>query len=262
MGASGKTGRRVVQRLAGAGLPYRPAGRSTPEPFVWEQPSSWGAVLAGAGSAYVVHPELAATGAATLIGDFAAAAAAAGVAHLVLLSGRGEQGAIDSEQAVRESGVSHTIVRAGWFAQNYTEGLLLPGVLDGSIILPAGDVAEPVVDADDIADVAFAALTDPRHAGRTYEVTGARSLTFTEMAAVISAASGRRVSFVDAPPAAFRSGLATLVGDAQAAMFTALLQEIFDGRNEKPGTGVVDALGREPRDFTAFCHAAAGSGAW
>jgi uncharacterized protein YbjT (DUF2867 family) len=262
LGGRGKTGRRVIDRLSAAGVPWRAVGRSTTPPFVWEDPSTWSGALAGTGSAYVVHPELAMDGASDLIGAFAAAARAAGLTRLVLISGRGEEGARRSEQAVRDSGLEFTVVRASWFAQNYTEGLLLPGVLDGVIALPAGDVGEPIVDAEDIADVVFAALTDDRHAGRTYEVTGPRSLTFAEMAALTGAAAGRPVHYADVPPAAFQEGLTQLIGADQAKMFTALCQEVFDGRNEKPAAGVREALGREPRDFSEFCAAAAAAGTW
>src|SRR5690606_23415172 len=99
-------------------------------------------------------------------------AVAAGVTRLVLLSGRGEPLAEAAERVVRESGVAWTIVRCGWFMQNFSEGYLLEPVRDGVIALPAGDVAEPFVDAGDIADVAVAALTEDRHAGRLYELTG------------------------------------------------------------------------------------------
>ena len=63
-------------------------------------------------------------------------------------------------------------MRASWFAQNFSEGYLLEPLIDGGVALPAGDVPEPFVDADDIADVAVAALTEDGHAGQVYEVTG------------------------------------------------------------------------------------------
>jgi hypothetical protein len=54
---------------------------------------------------------------------------------------------------------------------------LLEHVLGGELRLPGGQVPTPVVDADDIAEVAVAALTDDRHVGQLYELTGPRSLT-------------------------------------------------------------------------------------
>jgi len=261
-GASGKTGRRVIDRLTAAGHDIRAVGRSSEPPFVWERPEIWAAVLAGARAAYVVHPELAAPGAAGVIAGFAAAAETAGVERLVLLSGRGETGAELSERALQESGVAWTVVRASWFAQNFTEGLLHPAPGGGVFALPAGDVREPVVDAEDIADVVAAALTDARHEGRLYDVTGSRLLGFAEMAVEISRAAGRPVRYAAVSPDEFRELLTPHVGPEGAEMYVQLCAEVFDGRNEKAGEGVREALGREPRDFTAFCRDAAATGAW
>ncbi|BEL12228.1 NAD(P)H-binding protein [Actinoplanes sichuanensis] len=261
-GAGGKTGRRVIDRLTDAGHDYRAVGRGSVPPFVWERPDTWTAVLAGVRAAYIVHPELAATGAPAVIEEFVAAATAAGVQRLVLLSGRGETNAELSEKAVQNSGLAHTVVRAGWFAQNFTEGLLHPGAGGGVFALPAGTVREPVVDAEDIADVVTAALTDSRHDGRLYDVTGARLFTFDEMAEEIGRAAGRPVRYAPVGLEDFRELLIPHVGPDQAEMFVQLCAEVFDGRNEKPGEGIQEALGREPRDFTAFCRTAAATGVW
>jgi uncharacterized protein YbjT (DUF2867 family) len=83
-----------------------------------------------------------------------------GVPRLVLLAGRGEPEAEQAEQAVRDSGADLTIVRSTWFSQNFSEDYLLDSVLSGELAVPAGDTPEPFVDADDIADVAVAALTE------------------------------------------------------------------------------------------------------
>ena len=149
-------------RRAGRGDATRPRGRQQP-PFDWESPATWPAVLEGAGAAYVsYYPDLALPGAVEAVGSFAALAVGSGVRRLVLLAGRGEEEAELAEQAVRESGADLTVVRATWFAQNFSEDYMIEGVLAGEVALPAGDVPEPFVDADDIADVAVAALTPGR----------------------------------------------------------------------------------------------------
>jgi uncharacterized protein YbjT (DUF2867 family) len=79
-----------------------------------------------------------------------------GVRRLAQLSGRGEEEAERAEDVVRGSGLEWAIVRATWFAQNFSEGNFLDGVLAGTVALPVGNVREPFVDADDIADVAAA----------------------------------------------------------------------------------------------------------
>ena len=114
----------------------------------------------------------------------------------MLLSGRGEPEAERAEQAVRDTGAELTVLRSTWFMQNFSEDYMLEHVLSGEIRLPGGDVPTPFLDIDDLADVAVAALTDDRHVGRLYELTGPHSLTFADAAAVISAASGRTVRYV------------------------------------------------------------------
>ncbi|WP_238012528.1 NmrA family transcriptional regulator [Dactylosporangium sp. AC04546] len=257
IGATGKTGRRVAQRLAEAGVAVRGVSRPV---FDWERRETWAPALTGVSAAYVTYsPDLAAPGAAEAVEAFVKTATDAGVDRLVLLSGRGEAGAERCEQLMRASDV---VLRASWFNQNFSEGHLLDSVLSGVIALPAGEVAEPFTDVDDIADVAVAALTEDRHAGRLYELTGPRLLTFADAAAEIAEASGRDVAYVSLPAADFHAALVPTLGPALADLLTALCEEVFDGRNASLTDGVQEALGRAPRDFADFCAAAVASGAW
>ena len=136
-------------------------------------------------------PDLAFPGAADRVAAFTRLAVDRGVRRLVLLSGRNEEGAQRAEQAVQRSGAEWTIVRSSIFSQNFSEGFLLESVLGGELAFPAGNVAEPFVDTDDIADIAVAALTEDRHVGQLYEVTGPRLMTFADAADDIAAATGR-----------------------------------------------------------------------
>ncbi|MER5621677.1 NAD(P)H-binding protein [Streptosporangium sp. NPDC002544] len=263
IGSTGKTGRRIVQRLAERGHPVRGGSRHLDPPFDWERPGTWPQALRGAEAVYISYfPDLAAPGAPAAIEELTACAADAGVQRLVLLSGRGELNAQRCERIVSESGLSHTLIRTSWFSQNFSEGHLRDSVLGGVIALPAGEVAEPFVDVDDIADVAVAALTDDRHSGRLYELTGPRLLTFHEAAAEIAKAADRQVEYVAVSPEVFHAALEQSVGLGYADLLTDLCKEVFDGRNASPAHGVREALGREPRDFTDFCRTAAASGAW
>ena len=154
--------------------------------------------------AYVsFFPDLAIEGAPEIIGAFARRAAQAGVKRLVLLSGRGEPEAQRSEQELIAAGTEYTIVRCSWFAQNFSEAFMADAVLAGELALPAGPVPEPFVDVEDIAEVATAALTDDRHVGEVYELTGPRALRFEEVAAELSAATGREIRFTRIPVEAF-----------------------------------------------------------
>ena len=142
------------------------------------------------------YPDLAVPGAPETVGAFADLAAASGVSRLVLLSGRGEEEAQAAEKLIQSAGVDWTILRSSWFSQNFSEDYLREPVLGREVALPVGDVPEPFVDADDIADVAVAALTEDRHAGQIYELTGPRLLTFADAVGEISRATGRRIDLV------------------------------------------------------------------
>ncbi|MBE1536059.1 NAD(P)H-binding protein [Actinomadura algeriensis] len=264
LGGTGKTGRRVVERLEAMDVPVRMGSRSADPAFDWTDESGWPRVLRGVDAVYLAFaPDLAVPGAPDVIRAFTAAAREAGVRRVVLLSGRGEEEALACERVVRDSGLEWTVVRASWFAQNFSEDYLLDPVRAGEVVLPAGDVPEPFADADDIADVAVAALTADGHAGEVYEVTGPRALTFPEAVAEIGRAVGRDVAYVrigveDYAAAVREHG----VPDDVAALLTYLFGTVLDGRNSEPADGVRRALGREPRDFADYARATAASGIW
>jgi uncharacterized protein YbjT (DUF2867 family) len=186
-----------------------------------------------------------------------------GVRRLVLLSGRGEEEAQLCEKVVQSFDADWTIVRSSWFSQSFSETFLREPVLGGEVALPVGDVREPFIDADDIADVAVAALTEDGHDGQIYEVTGPRLLTFADAVHEIATATKRDVRYVEVPLEAFENALADqgLPVDAVQLM-TYLFTTVMDGRNEHLTDGVQRALGRSPRDFGDFARSAAAAGAW
>ncbi|MDM0014700.1 NAD(P)H-binding protein [Variovorax sp. J22P168] len=265
LGGTGKTGRRVAQGLLARGRAVRVGSRAASPAFDWEDAATWSAALDGVAAAYIAYqPDLAMPGAPDAIQAFTSLAVKRGVGRLVLLSGRGEPEAARCERIVRGSGVAWTVVRASWFAQNFSEGHLLEPVRNGTLALPVGAVREPFVDADDVADVAVAALTDEGHAGQIYEVTGPRLLTFAEAVAVIGHASGRRIDFLQAP---IDDYVAALRQEGLPPEFVALLRylftEVLDGRNASIGDGVQRALGRPPKDFGDYAReTATTTGCW
>jgi uncharacterized protein YbjT (DUF2867 family) len=264
LGATGKTGRRVVQRLLERGCAVRRGSRQSDPPFDWDDQSGWDAALAGATVAYISYaPDLAIPGATDAIRAFVERAVMHGLRRLVLLSGRGEEEAQACERIIQRPDIEWTVVRCSWFSQNFSEGEFLGMVLAGEVALPAGAVAEPFVDADDIADVAVAALTQDGHAGQVYELTGPRALTFAEAVEEISQATGRAIQYSRLPHEAFVAGIAEAGLPKDIAwLLNYLFATVLDGRNASLGDGVQRALGREPRDFADFCHAAAASGVW
>ena len=261
--AAGKVGSRVVARLEANGTRVRAASRSTSPAFDWETQATWEPALTGIETAFVTFvPDLAVKGSVEAIRAFTETARRTGLKHLVLLSGRGEANAMASEAVVQASGIGYTIVRASWFNQNFSEGHLLAPVLEGSIALPAENRGEPFVDTGDIADVAVAALLDPRHVGQIYEVTGPRLLTFAEVAAEINAAAGLDVQYAHMPLGEFHALMLSVMDAPTADFMRDLCEEVFDGRNESVSDGVQRALGREPRDFRDYAAEMAASGVW
>lgn len=264
LGGTGKTGRRIVHRLTARDLPVRVGTRGGGLPFDWEDQETWVPALDGVDAVYVsYYPDLATPGAVDVIRAFVDAAAAARVRRMVLASGRGEEEAQASEKLVRESGVDWTVLRLSWFSQNFSENYLLDPVLGGEVVLPAGETPEPFIDAEDIADVATAALTEDGHAGRTYELTGPRLLTFAAAVDEIAKATGRDISFVSVSAGDFATGLRQADVPADVIdLLTYLFTTVLDGRNANLSDDVERILGRPATDFAVYARRTAATGVW
>lgn len=263
IGATGKTGSRVASKLEAKGVAVRRGARRSETPFDWEDPATWAPVLTGVSKAYVTYfPDLAFPGAVEKLEAFTKVASESGLQHMVLLSGRGEHFATLGEEIVRNSGLPYTIVRAAWFAQNFSEGYLRDPILGGVLPMPGGDIREPIIDIDDIADVVVAALTEDGHLGESYEVTGPRLMTFAEMAEVLSTTLDRHIQYIPITFEDFHANVAAAGGDFVAEIFTQIARETLDGRNAHTADGVERALGRKPRDFADFAQTAMAAGAW
>ena len=264
VGGTGKTGRRVAERLAAKEIPVRIGSRSASPSFDWENAATWALALEGVSAAYITYyPDLAVPGAAEAVEALVKLALSRGVRRLVLLSGRGEPEAQRCERMLMESGADWTILRCSWFSQNFSENYLVDLVVAGEVILPAGDVGEPFVDADDIADAAVAALTEEGHVGQLYELTGPRLLTFEQAVGEIAAATGRDIAYRRISYEDFEAGLA---GANVPGEFVWLLKQLFivvlDGRNEHLTDGIQRALGRAPKDFADYIRDTAATGIW
>jgi uncharacterized protein YbjT (DUF2867 family) len=263
VGGSGKTGSRVAKRLAERGLTARLASRSGAVRFDWDDSSTWAAALQGVDSLYLTYyPDLASPRAGGHIRELARLAVASGVRRIVLISGRGEPQCHAGENAVREAGVPYTILRCAWFAQNFSEGNLRDQVLSGELAFPAGNVAEPFVDLDDVADVAVEALTDPKHANKIYELSGPRLITFAEACREITKASGHEVRYLPISLESYREVLVTVMPPDVAEFLCELFAYILDGHNAFIDDGIERVLGRKARDFATYAQGAAKAGAW
>ncbi|KGN30160.1 hypothetical protein N802_09815 [Knoellia sinensis KCTC 19936] len=265
LGGAGKTGARVAARLTAHGIEARFASRSTSPIFDWDDPTTWRGALEGARAAYIAYqPDLTIPGAAAAIGAVAGLAREVGVERLVLLSGRGEDGAAASEQAAFAAHPYVTVCRCAWFSQNFTEGMFADALHTGVLAMSApGDVPEPFLDLDDLADVVVLALTEDGHSGVVHELTGPVSVTLVEAVGIVSALSGRPVDFVRVSEGEFIAGAVAQGLDEPAAAFLAgMFEELLDGRNITPATGVREALGREPRSFHDWAKDGAANDSW
>jgi uncharacterized protein YbjT (DUF2867 family) len=264
LGGTGKTGSRVVQRLTERGWPVRIGSRSADPAFDWLDEATWKPALQDMDAVYITfQPDLAVPGAVDIIRSFVGTAVETGTRKLVLLSGRGEPEAEACEQIVMNSGVDWTILRASWFNQNFSESYLLEPIVAGYVTLPVGNVAEPFIDADDIAEVAVAALTENGHTGQLYELTGPRLLTFEEAVGEIARATNRTIQYAPISMGAYVAMLREYsIPEAFVALLTYLFTEVLDGRNASLTDGVERALGRKPTDFSDYVRKTASTGVW
>ena len=264
LGGTGKTGSRIAARLRDLGTNVRIGSRTSEVPFDWDDDTTWTPALDDVDSAYVCYyPDVSFPGAAGRVAAFARTAVAHGARRLVMLSGRGEPEAVPAEDGVRGSGAEWTVLRCAWFAQNFSEHFLLQPVLEGVIALPAADVAEPFLDVNDVADVAVATLTRDGHAGRTYELTGPRLLTFADVAAELTRATGREIRYLPVTAGQYAdAALAAGVPADEIDPLCELFARVLDGHNAHLSDGVELVLGRRPRDFADYAHDAAAAGVW
>lgn len=264
VGANGKTGSRVNALLNAKGVATRPVSRSTTPAFDWNDQGTWDAALQGTQAAYVTYqPDLAVPQAEATIRAFVARAKALGLKHLVLLSGRGEDGAQCAERVLMESGLTWNLVRASWFFQNFSESFMAEGIVSGELALPADAVKEPFVDADDIAEVAVAALTRRELHNRLFEVTGPEAMTFAESVAEISRQTGQTIRYRYMPVDDY---IARLDAEGVPEDYQWLLRELFtvvlDGRNSQTMNGVEEALGRPATNFSTYVSRTIDAGHW
>jgi NAD(P)H dehydrogenase (quinone) len=162
-----------------------------------------------------------------------------------------------TEAALKASGVPYTIVRHGWYTENYTGSI--PGALAGGAFLgSAGDARISSATRADYAAGDAAVLTTSGHEGKTYEFAGDEAWTLHDLAAEISRQTGRTIPYRDLPAAEYAKILTSVglherlaraiagwdVAAAQGALFDDSRQlSRLIGRPTTPlATAVADAL--------------------
>jgi uncharacterized protein YbjT (DUF2867 family) len=225
IGSTGKTGSELVKLLAQSGMTVRAASRNpsaAPKGFPdfvetvefdFDRPQTFDPALAGVGKVFLMarpgdnHSDKVGI-------PFVDAAKKAKVRLIVNLSAMGvEQD--DSfmlrvlERHLEMSGVPYTHLRPNWFMQNFNSGPMHADIrATGALHLPAADARLSFIDVRDIAAVAFAALTEPRHEGKAFTLTGGEALSHADVADKLSSVSGRTISYVPVSEDTARAALA------------------------------------------------------
>ncbi len=265
IGGTGKTGRKVVQKLQKLDHQVRIGSRNITPSFDWKNPATWEKALEGMEKVYVTfQPDLAVPGALDAIDALTRQAIKSGIKKIVLLSGKGEKEAELCEQVVIHSKIDYTIVRASWFNQNFSESFFLDSILAGHVALPKPDAKVPYVDTDDISEVAVEALIKDIHNGQIYTLTGPRLLTFEEVIKEISIASGRDIQFTSIPLEAYIKMLEEYqVPKDYIWLINYLFSEVLDAKgNDVISNDIEQVLGRKPKDFTEYVQETVKSGIW
>ena len=144
-----------------------------------------------------------------------AAAKKAGVKRIVYTSIlRADTSTIDlaaehlaTEKEIKASGIPYTILRNGWYTENYTNSI--GGALAGGAFLgSAGDAKISSAARADYAAAAVAVLTSPGHEGKTYELAGDTAWTLNDLAAEITRQSGKKIPYKNIPEAEYAKTLA------------------------------------------------------
>jgi uncharacterized protein YbjT (DUF2867 family) len=265
LGATGKTGSRVIERLKNdSEVKIRMGSRTSAIPFDWENPETWTAVLDGIDGVYITfQPDLAVPFAAEIIEKFTLLATKMGVEKMVLLSGRGEKEAQVCEEIVKSTAKNWTILRASWFNQNFSESFFLEPILAGFVALPRAEALEPFTDANDIADVAAECLLNDKHNGQTYELTGPELLTFPEAIAIIATASNKEIQFQSLTLEEYTQMLQEYEVPADHIwLVNYLFEQVLDGRNSSVTNDIEKVLGRKVTNFLTYANEAAKTGIW
>ncbi|MGI5170305.1 NAD(P)H-binding protein [Spirillospora sp. CA-253888] len=266
LGATGKTGRPVVDALVARDVRVRAASRNPgpaaagvePVRFDWADRSTWEPALRDVDGLYIVGPYTV-PDEPGLVGDLLAAAPHADRA--VLLSVLGVDRLPDAipmaawEADVRASGKRWTVLRPNWFQQNFGEGFAALLRDNGELALPAADAEVGFVDTRDIAEVAAAALTEGGHAGGTHVITGPEALTHGQAVQTLGEAAGRGLRYTALAADRFADGLRAAGADERSVTWQLGLFQLIRGGGNAVVTDTVERItGRPARSLKAYAR--------
>lgn len=265
IGGTGKTGRKVAEKLKDLGHNVRIGSRTGKPSFDWNDSKTWSKALQGMDKVYITfQPDLAVPGALEAIEELVNQVKKSSIKKMVLLSGKGEREAELCEQVIIHSGVDYTIVRASWFNQNFSESFFLEPILEGFVALPQAEEKVPYVDTDDIADVVVETMVNHKHNGKIHQLTGPRALTFKEVIQDIATATGRDIAFTPIALTAYKDIMEQQgVPSDFIWLIEYLFSEVLGNPNNSEVTNDVEkVLGRKPKDFSEYIKDNARLGVW
>ncbi|GAA1369666.1 NAD(P)H-binding protein [Streptomyces beijiangensis] len=264
VGATGTTGRRVTAGLIAEGRLVKAGGRrATPVEgapavrFDWNEPATWGEALAGVDRVYLVPP-IGSSDPAEVMLPFLRHARAAGVHRAVLLGSSAIPAGGPAVGQVHEAlpGLfdEWAVLRPSWFMQNFTGSTPHARSIreDGAIRTATGDGRVGFVDAADIAAVAVRALTDEQAPDTDLILTGPQTLSYQDVAAIITDVTGRLVVHEQLSFEQLRDRWAAEIPLEFASMLAGLDRAIAEGAEDRTSDTVQRLTGRSPGTLRAF----------
>ena len=260
-GATGTVGSAIVELLSGKGLTFWGAGRSAAQApgrrvLDFAKPATFRKALEGITHVFLMAPPGVKNPA--YYKRFLDAALSFQVRHITMLSGR-TSGDVSGralnliEEQVRSSGIAYTILRPGWFMQNFSGDLAADIRDEGRIYLPAGNSRTAFVDVRDIAEAVVQTFLDPSHQGKTYELVSREALDHYQVAALFTQALGRPVEYVPLSPAAYISRMLERgKSESHAALYVYLYDLVKTGKEALLSGDLERIIGREPVRFERF----------
>jgi uncharacterized protein YbjT (DUF2867 family) len=264
-GATGTTGSRLTEQLTGLGIAVTSASRSGTGPhgthgirFDWYDASTHRSALADAEAMYLIPPVRDPDPQSVML-PFLERAREAGVRRAVLHSNSvtplGGPGTGAVHEAIADTWGEWAVLRPGWFMQNVLGSHVhAQSIRAASVIVTAtGSARVGFVDAGDIARVAAAALLRPTPLNTDLILTGPQALSYDDVAAILSEASGRTITHRSLDPAEVVAYYEAAGVPAAAARFLPVMDAVIASGAEDRTTNAVERItGQPPRSYREF----------
>ncbi|HXV28810.1 MAG TPA: NAD(P)H-binding protein [Sinorhizobium sp.] len=162
----------------------------------------------------------------------------------------------NAERRLHASGTPWTILRCGLYADLIFSHWIRPALASGEMSLPVGDAGVTPIARDDVADALAAAATADDSEGQIYELTGPRSYSFKEIAALAGRVFGRPIRYVACSPANYLERAWAEMADPWPHAFSSLCKSIAEGRYARVSADFERLLRRPAARFEDFLRGA------